>query len=124
METRTAIDINYSLLKMLPDGRDGTGERQAHDALKMAIDALCIYNELSFIPVPKDVYEGMRLRLERKDEEIRRLRDLNKPTRPFENAPLDYPKQNKTYNCGQCGSRIRKGAKYCSECGRAVYWGE
>lgn len=124
METRTAIDINYSLLHALPEGCEGTGERQAHDALKMAIDALCIYENLPFVPMQKDTYEAMLFQLDKKNQEIEILRNKNKPMRPFESVPECYPKQNKTYNCGQCGSRIRKGAKYCSECGRAVYWSE
>ena len=87
------------------------------------VDIKSVYEMISFIPVPKETYEAMCFQLSEKSREIARLKNMNKPMTPAQNNPLSYPKQNKTYYCGDCGKKIAKGDKYCRECGRAVWWG-
>lgn len=86
------------------------------------VDIQSVYEMISFIPVPKETFEAMCFQIAFKEEEIKKLKNQNKPMIPASNNPLDYPKQNKTYYCGDCGKRIAKGDKYCRDCGRAVYW--
>lgn len=84
--------------------------------------ARSVYDMIDFIPVPKNTYEAILFQIEHKDEEIRRLQNRNKPMIPCSSNPLDYPKQNKIYWCGDCNERISKGDKFCRHCGRAVKW--
>lgn len=86
------------------------------------VDIASVYAMISFIPVPKETYEAMCFQLSQKDKEIARLKNRNKPMSPASNNPLDYPEQNKTYYCGDCGKKIAKNDKYCRECGREVWW--
>lgn len=41
------------------------------------------------------------------------------PARPTKTYPLDGPP---IYGCPWCESEIKKGIKYCSECGQAIQW--
>lgn len=90
--------------------------------MKEDVDVNVIYDMISIIPVPKETFEAMCFQMAQKEKEIRRLKAQNVPIEPFVSEAYSYPKQNKTYYCGDCGKRIAKGDKYCRDCGRAVCW--